>query len=398
MVHQACGAGRENEAVTRKARLRSIALLLALGACAEEQGGLPHAPGAAGEEAHGIPGPAAPWALLGEIEGTATVGEITDFDVNDRGDVAFLDAMSHRITLVRATGEISSLGGRGQGPGELMLPRAMALMNDGSVAALDQGQGRITLWSPDGDLVGTTRVPFLRANTLSTDGIRLATTVDDGSGIPSPDSAGVPLQLLRFDGLSPLPPVHLDAGARPDGGHGGSSLSPFAMLDDERFILLRYRGGYNLTLGFLDGAAPKLISRDVALPQASPEAFRRVRTRQNDRYTSLFRSVGAPVDPRGLWSGNLPDSLPTMAPLAELGPFGADGWGRLWVARGMPGPEGSLLDVYDRGGHFLGEFPLSGPTLSGIRVRGSFAAGITYGPQDEPSLLLFRIPAGLPSG
>jgi hypothetical protein len=351
MVHQAFGAGRATETMTTTARVRSFALVLVLGACAEEQGGLPHAPGAAGE-AHGLPGPAAPWVLLGEIEGTASVGEITDFDVNDRGDVAFLDAMSHRITV----------------------------------------------WDPQGGLVGTTRVPAMQVHTLSTDGVRLATLINDGVGIPSPDSAGVPLQLLRFDGLSPLPPVHLDAGARPDGGHGGTALSPFAMLDDERFILRRYRGGYNLTLGFLDGAAPKLISRDVALPQASPDAFRRTRARQNAWYTSLAQSVGAPVNPRMLWSGNVPDSLPAMAPLAELGPFGADGWGRLWVARGMPGPQGSLLDVYDREGDFLGEIHLSGPTLSGIRVRGSWATGITYGPNDEPSLFLFSIPAGRPSG
>lgn len=81
-----------------------------------------------------------------------------------------------------------------------------------------------------------------------------------------------------------------------------------------------------------------------------------------------------------------------MPALAELNPFGMDAWGRIWVARGRPGPEGSLLDVFDRQGEFLGEVHLSGPTLSGIRVRGAYAVGIHFGPLEEPSLYLFRVP------
>lgn len=47
-----------------------------------------------------------------------------------------------------------------------------------------------------------------------------------------------------------------------------------------------------------------------------------------------------------------------MPSLAELNPVGGDAWGRIWVARGMPGPEGSLLEVLDREGEFLGEVHL----------------------------------------
>jgi len=374
---------------------RLLALAFVASACAGEPEGarLPGDP-----ETPGSGGAPAPWVFLGEVGGTGSVGEITDFDINDRGDVAFLDAMNHRLVLVRSGGATTTLGGRGQGPGEFVLARAVALMDDGSVAALDQAAGRITVWSPQGDLVGTTRVPAQRVHSLVTDGVRLATLVDEGSGIASPDSAGVPVRVLRFDGLTPLAPVHLEAGRRPDGGHGASSGMPFALLDENRFILLRYRGGYDLTLGWLDGADPKRIVRDVPRIPGSPQVVRRTSSRQVEGLRRTARAGGLPENRVPVLPRDLPDSLPPMPPLAELGPFGADRWGRLWVARGMPGPEGSLLDVYDREGFFLGEVHLPGPTLAGIRVRGSWAVGITYGPLDEPTLLLFRVPEGLLTG
>jgi len=399
--------------VVVKALTGLLAAAFFLGACSEKSDDPPipsaqTTPGPAGSVLREAPGtvsgavplsPASPvprdsstpWAFLGEVQGVEAVGEITDFDVNDHGEVAFLDAMNHRVTVIRSTGEVSQLGSKGQGPGELHLPRAVALLHDGSVAVLDLTAGRITLWGPDAELVGTAPIPPLRAYNLATDGFRLATVVAEGSGIADPDSAGVPLEILRFDGLTPLPSIHLDAGERPHGGHGGSHMHPFVMLDEKRFLLYRYRGGYNMTLGSLSGGRPIHIARDVERLPNSVESFRRLRNRVDEDHRRITQSLGAPPNPRFLWSGNLPDSLPPMSSLARFGPFGGDTWGRIWVARGVPGPEGSLLDVFDREGEFLGEVHIPGPSLSGIRVRGSYAVGIHFGHLDEPSLLLFRI-------
>lgn len=368
-----------------------VSLVLVLGGCAE---GSDRSSVSGSEERLTPDDPLPRWALVGEVPGTSSVGEITDFAVNERGDVVFLDALNHRITLVRPTGETKFLGGRGQGPGELVLPRAVALLDDGAVAALDLGAGRITLWGPDGSVIGTTGVPPFRVHTLDSDGVRLAALVAEGSDIASPDSAGVPLLVLRFQGLEPLEPVRLDGGVRPGGGHGGSSLSPFAMLDESRFVLVRYRGGYDITLGSLAGLDPIRIQRDVTPPPSSPEAFRRVRSRANEQFRSFARALGAPGSSRELFPETLPDSLPPMGALAEVRPFGGDSRGRIWIARGLPGPEGSQLDVFGPEGEFLGEVRLPGPTLSGIRVRGNHAVGIHFGFFDEPSLYLFRITDG----
>lgn len=82
--------------------------------------------------------------------------------------------------------------------------------------------------------------------------------------------------------------------AHPHGGHGGSCTSPFVMLQESRFVLRRYRGGYDLTLGSLQGAPPRRIHREVDRPPSTPEAFRRIRARPDDNLRRFARSLGFP--------------------------------------------------------------------------------------------------------
>jgi hypothetical protein len=132
-----------------------------LGACSKGSGHLGSPEEAMSSEGLGDP---ASQAVLGEVPGTEAVGEITDFDVNDQGDVAFLDALNHRVAVVRATGEVSQMAWRGQGPGAFALPIGTALLSDGSVAVLDLVPGRIILWGPDAGLKGSARVPRLHGH------------------------------------------------------------------------------------------------------------------------------------------------------------------------------------------------------------------------------------------
>lgn len=55
---------------------------------------------------------------------------------------------------------ISQLGGKGAGPGEYLLPAAIAATRDGGLLLLDRSTGRATRWNGQLELVGSTAIPL----------------------------------------------------------------------------------------------------------------------------------------------------------------------------------------------------------------------------------------------
>lgn len=85
-------------------------------------------------------------------------GRIADLELGDDGSVFVLDAISRTIRVFDQAGvEVREFGGRGQGPGEFEQPGKLLWGPEGDLWILDLRNGRLTVFSPDGELQGTYR-------------------------------------------------------------------------------------------------------------------------------------------------------------------------------------------------------------------------------------------------
>lgn len=83
-------------------------------------------------------------------------GEVTDLDVMDDGSVVVLDNRSHQIVLFRPDGRLErTMGRQGGGPGELQGAAELEVLPDQSIAVLDYGNLRFTVWDRRGNVVTT---------------------------------------------------------------------------------------------------------------------------------------------------------------------------------------------------------------------------------------------------
>lgn len=90
------------------------------------------------------------------IPGQPPFGRIADLEIGGDGSVFVLDALSRTVRVFDGQGtELRTFGERGQGPGELAEPAALFWGPDGNLWVADLGNGRFTVFEPDGDLVDT---------------------------------------------------------------------------------------------------------------------------------------------------------------------------------------------------------------------------------------------------
>lgn len=108
----------------------------------------------------------APLFSVGEWGGDVEFGAIRDLAVGARSELVVLDGMSQQLTVADSTGRVLSTFGReGQGPGEIGAGAAVGILSDGSVAILDVGNRRVTLFSPDGELRDDWPIPVRHVQT-----------------------------------------------------------------------------------------------------------------------------------------------------------------------------------------------------------------------------------------
>ena len=68
------------------------------------------------------------------------------------GNLYVLDRDNSRVVVFGPDGSFQrEVGSRGQGPGELQLPTAMAVLPDSRLAIMDLGNGAISIFGPDGE-------------------------------------------------------------------------------------------------------------------------------------------------------------------------------------------------------------------------------------------------------
>lgn len=136
------------------------------------------------------------WQLLSNVSGV-------DFDAAD--NLYILDAGNHRVVVVDVRGRlVRTIGRRGGGPGELLAPTGLAVLEDGSVAVADLGRGAFSIFGPDG-------------------GFRYNLAFVDSLGQPGPEQRGSsPTVLPHPNGLAVFGSVRIAM----DGARGGGPPTP----------------------------------------------------------------------------------------------------------------------------------------------------------------------------
>ena len=92
------------------------------------------------------------------IPGQAPFGRIADLEIDGDGSVFVLDALNRTVRVFDGEGaELRTFGQRGRGPGELEEPAGLFWGSGGNLWVVDPGNGRFTVFEPEGGLVDTYR-------------------------------------------------------------------------------------------------------------------------------------------------------------------------------------------------------------------------------------------------
>ncbi len=92
-----------------------------------------------------------------------------DIGVDGSGRLFVLDSGNHRVQRFAAAGTWeATIGGYGQGPGELVEPEGLWVYPDGEIVVADTGNQRLQRFGPAGDVINTTRVNYLPLDVVGT--------------------------------------------------------------------------------------------------------------------------------------------------------------------------------------------------------------------------------------
>ena len=95
-----------------------------------------------------------------DASGPTQFFQVQHVHVDPEGRLWVADGRSSEIRIFQADGSHwKTIGGRGEGPGEFVRLRMLGAFRGDSVAVWDTGNGRLTVFSPEGELVRTQRSP-----------------------------------------------------------------------------------------------------------------------------------------------------------------------------------------------------------------------------------------------
>ena len=270
--------------------------------------------------------PPSPPAVTG-FQGTQTetrapeLGLIGDAVLGDAGESFLLDVMEQRVGIATGEGAVVWIGGRGRGPGELLIPVALAAHAD-VLYVLDRGNRRIERYRTTG---GTLR--------RSGDGIPLEFSPED---LCVSDGRFYVLGAYRGRAIHEI---------SPDGGRVLRSFAPDAQLEDD--LLATFRAGGYLACGtggeidFLPLLRPEVhrfhaatgaLLQSAALPAYDAVRVRRTGDAVEFRAESGVHDVAASLVPLGdgrllVQVGRKPPGATTLHEFASLRSYVVD-WGR----------------------------------------------------------------------
>ena len=358
---------------------------------------------------------------VGSLEGADAyvLGEPVALAVDRHGGFYVVDSQVPVVRAYRSDGTYrTDIGREGGGPGEYQYPDGVAVLRDGRIAVRDPGNGRIDLYSPEGEALGDwphptggafrTDEPFYVDST----GVAYVTTLAD-VGAPPWEWSYILIGLDSAGGVVdtvPAPAFEYEAAVVRAARENSQSVRRVPFTPEEvwafapgGYMVGAVTGAYRITL-FRADAPPLRIERDSPplVPVGREEAAERVA-----RITEgIRRSYGD-------WRWNGPAVPSTKPPLRDL--F-VDEDGRIWVvvsqqARAVVSADAAreeklrtnrtpirfeeppAFDVFDARGRFLG--PVRAPASLRLEptpvARGDSLWGVVRDSIGVPAVVRFRI-------
>ena len=323
-------------------------------------------------------------------EGPDLFGSIAALAVDTEGRILVLDSQARELRFFAPDGtHLRTVGGEGGGPGEFASPVGLALDPiDGTIWVVDPGNGRYTLFTPEGDLLTTHPRPIgyfaLPWPTGFTDTGAFYDVVPGGLVRLTDEAAAADTLRLPEDDS---PRVRIAAA---DGGMLMTMVPPFGPRLHWRFDRTGHlwestSDRFHFVRRTLDGERNRIVRRDhepVAVTRAEADSIREVMEEQ-------IGASGAGANPEVEGSLDAPPHKPAFST------FLVDDRGGLWVEphRAADDPERRLA-IFDPEGVHLGEVEVD-PGLQLVLVlpvfRDEHLYAVVTDDLDIPSVVRYRI-------
>jgi hypothetical protein len=274
-----------------------------------------------------------------------TFANIMAMEYGPDGNIYILDRGAYSVAIYTPDGDfVSRISDQGSGPGELLMPMAMAVLGDGRIAVCDPMQGGINCFLPDGQWEGVT-AEFNNNPPMRMDGADSNAFVALKITIEFEDTPLTRFTIGRYEDDSeptayyfedefPFDPENLTellnrtlfSAEYAADRNGNVYLTP---MSTEDYIVQVFDPDGNLTLEF---------RRDMQQVAKTEDEI----TEEKEWMEAWLTSLGV----NGVLIEYEPDPYRFMT-----GDIGFDAQGRIWVRRGtilVP-----VFDVYDSTGEFL---------------------------------------------
>lgn len=329
------------------------------------------------------------FALGGEEEGPESFYQlyVGSIGADRAGRIYVLDYHAHHVVVFDSTGTfVRTLGGEGGGPGELKSPFSLSITPDGEVTIFDLGKGALVRFAADGAVLPEETFFHAPLNqqrhfAVMASGL-VVSTWPEGARLNrlSRFQEGDTLHFTEI----PIPPVTTALYERCGGGLREPPLfSPEIIWDSQgERVVLNARADYavdvvedgRLVQSVRRAQLPARTTREIALAELGEGKWMNF-----GRGRCLIRADEI-VDKRGF-----ADTVPLIRNLF------LSSEGELWVERRVPGvAHGSLIDIFDPSGAYLGTLP-AGTPFPALLLPGNRVGVVEKDESDVERLVIMRV-------
>jgi hypothetical protein len=358
-----------------------------------------------------------PVLRIGELEGRDeyVFGDIGGMALTPGGEVYVLDSQVPAVRVYDGAGRhVRSFGSRGGGPGELGRPTGLAMLPDGRVLVSDPGNGRVNVFSADGEPLDSWRMSggFFSSNQVhaAADGaVYVLTMLSEPmsevlrTGLVRTGPEGTPMDTIHPPQWDFEPPVLTAQYESGDSRAIARASVPFAPQSTWTYSPLGYLVGGVSTRYAVEVFQPgdRILRIERAVEPVAVTAGERAH-----REFLTVRSMRS-TDPSWRWSG--PAIPATKAPFSSIR---VDADGRIWVRIAAPGEvvpaderteprpgeapgpepwrEPTVYDVFTDDGRLLGTLAMP-PRFSWYGSSGDRVWGITRDELDVQHVTVLRL-------
>jgi hypothetical protein len=267
--------------------------------------------------------------------------QVNSIDVDDNENLYVLDTKACSILVFNQKGNlINRIGGKGQGPGEMLIPVSIGICDSTSIAIYDLGNRRLSFYSLEGRFIR-------QLNTARLGGQLIRIRPDSLGGfyaLISTMGEKISEKIIRYDGeLNPLFTI-TEIDFRQSDRTTATFFEPACFFDrmEGGRLVWGERHKYELTVVEAKGAVIKSILRD----------YKPLRVREEDKKREIFARYGSEGIPVGM-KAEFPNTLPVFRLII------VDDSGRIYVMTyESAGEDMFYYDVFNSEGVYIAKIPL----------------------------------------